>query len=147
MALGYHGTDRPPAVGSSLDNADGQNPGGSIAFRTVSWVPTGEPHPLLIGIDGIAMIHVIATIELSPGRREDFLAEFRRVVPHVRAEDGCIEYGPAVDAQSGIAARLPPARTSSRSSRSGLVSSSSIGTSTRRICGSTGSGSRSWSPG
>ncbi len=53
------------------------------------------------------MIHVIATIELSPGRREDFLAEFRKVVPQVRAEDGCIEYGPAVDAETGIAAQAP----------------------------------------
>ena len=43
------------------------------------------------------MIHVIATIEIAPGRREDFLAAFDEVVPDVRAEAGCIEYGPAVD--------------------------------------------------
>lgn len=54
------------------------------------------------------MIHVIATIELAAGQREAFLTEFRRLVPQVRAEAGCIEYGPTVDAASGIAAQGPP---------------------------------------
>mgnify|MGYP000881566127 CR=1 FL=1 len=43
------------------------------------------------------MIHVIATIELQPGVRDRFLAEVAGLVPAVRAEAGCIEYGPAVD--------------------------------------------------
>jgi quinol monooxygenase YgiN len=43
------------------------------------------------------MIHVLATIETAPGKREDFLKEFLRIVDIVRDEDGCIEYGPAVD--------------------------------------------------
>jgi quinol monooxygenase YgiN len=51
------------------------------------------------------MIHVIATIELQPGRRDDFLAEFHKLVPAVRGEAGCIEYGPAVDADTGIASQ------------------------------------------
>ena len=55
------------------------------------------------------MIHVIATIELNPGTRDAFLAEFHRLVPLVHAEDGCIEYGPAVDVASGAAAQ-PPVR-------------------------------------
>ena len=55
------------------------------------------------------MIHVIATIELAAGTREAFLAEFRRVVPLVRAEAGCLDYGPAVDVPSGLAAQ-PPVR-------------------------------------
>jgi quinol monooxygenase YgiN len=55
------------------------------------------------------MIHVIATIELRPGRRDEFLAEFRRLVPLVRAEVGCLEYGPTVDARTDIAAQ-PPVR-------------------------------------
>lgn len=50
------------------------------------------------------MIHVIATIELAPGCREEFLAEFRRLAPTVRQEQGCIEYGPAVDAATDISA-------------------------------------------
>ena len=54
------------------------------------------------------MIHVIATIEIAPGKREAFLAEFRRVVPLVRAEAGCLEYGPAVDVASGLAGQGPP---------------------------------------
>ena len=51
------------------------------------------------------MIHVIATIEVQPGRREEFLSEFRRLVPTVHAEEGCLEYGPAVDARTSIAAQ------------------------------------------
>ena len=48
------------------------------------------------------MIHVIATIELAPGTREAFLNEFRKLIPDVRAENGCIEYGPAIDAQTDL---------------------------------------------
>jgi quinol monooxygenase YgiN len=54
------------------------------------------------------MIHVIATIELAEGKREAFLEEFRKVVPLVRAEAGCLEYGPAVDVASGFPAQGPP---------------------------------------
>jgi quinol monooxygenase YgiN len=54
------------------------------------------------------MIHVIATIELWGGKREAFLAEFRRVVPLVRAEPGCLDYGPAIDVPTGIEAQVPP---------------------------------------
>jgi len=48
------------------------------------------------------MVHVIATVELAPGTREKFLSEFRKIIPEVRAEAGCIEYGPAVDAKTDI---------------------------------------------
>ena len=48
------------------------------------------------------MIHVLATIELNPGTRDRFLAEFHGVMPAVHAEVGCIEYGPAVDAATDI---------------------------------------------
>jgi quinol monooxygenase YgiN len=51
------------------------------------------------------VIHVIATIELAAGKREAFLVEFRRVVPLVRAEAGCLDYGPAVDVPSGLSAQ------------------------------------------
>lgn len=43
------------------------------------------------------MIFVLAEIELKEGTREAFLAEFHRIVPLVRGEQGCIEYGPTVD--------------------------------------------------
>ncbi len=51
------------------------------------------------------MIHVIATIDITAGRREDFLKAFKELAPKVQAEDGCIEYGPAIDADSGISAQ------------------------------------------
>lgn len=54
------------------------------------------------------MIHVIATIEVKPGQRDALLAEFHRIVPLVRAEVGCLEYGPAVDVASGLAVQGPP---------------------------------------
>ncbi len=53
------------------------------------------------------MIHVIATITVKPGTRDAFLAEFHRIVPLVRAEVGCIEYGPTVDVASGMAVQGP----------------------------------------
>lgn len=53
------------------------------------------------------MIHVIATIELKPGTRAAFLAEFRKVVPDVRAEFGSIEYGAAVDLDTKIEKQAP----------------------------------------
>jgi quinol monooxygenase YgiN len=53
------------------------------------------------------MIHVIAIIELLDGQRAAFLAEFHRVMPKVRAEEGCLEYGPAVDVESGIPVQSP----------------------------------------
>ena len=53
------------------------------------------------------MIIVLATIELHPGKRTDFLAEFRQFVPKVRAEDGCIEYFPAIDTVSGLPGQGP----------------------------------------
>jgi quinol monooxygenase YgiN len=56
------------------------------------------------------MIHVIATIHTTPGKRAEFLTQFHWVVPFVQAEDGCIEYGPAVDVQSPLTAVQPPLR-------------------------------------
>ena len=53
------------------------------------------------------MIHVIATVELQPNTRDRFLREFSQVVPHVRAEQGCIEYGAGVDLATGIAVQIP----------------------------------------
>jgi quinol monooxygenase YgiN len=53
------------------------------------------------------MIRLIATIELAPGRRHDFLAIFRLLVPKVRAEEGCLEYVPAIDLATSIAAQGP----------------------------------------
>ncbi len=43
------------------------------------------------------MIHVVAIVVTKPGQREAVLAEFRTLIPTVQAEEGCLEYGPAVD--------------------------------------------------
>jgi quinol monooxygenase YgiN len=43
------------------------------------------------------MIHVIAIITARPGKRTQLLELFQAVVPTVREEQGCIEYGVAVD--------------------------------------------------
>lgn len=53
------------------------------------------------------MVHVIATIHVAAGRRTDFLREFHAIVPSVKGEHGCLEYGPAVDVPTSIAAQLP----------------------------------------
>ena len=45
------------------------------------------------------MIHVLAIITAKPGMREPILAAFRANMPAVHAEKGCIEYGPAIDAE------------------------------------------------
>ncbi len=53
------------------------------------------------------MIFVIASIEVKPGKRDAFLAEFRKNMPNVHAEKGCIEYGPTVDLATEMKAQIP----------------------------------------
>ena len=55
------------------------------------------------------MIHVLATVTLAPGTRDQFLEVFNANVPNVLSEDGCIEYGAAVDAVTDIHVQ-PPVR-------------------------------------
>jgi quinol monooxygenase YgiN len=55
------------------------------------------------------MIHVLAIITAKPGKRDAILEAFRANMPAVHAEKGCIEYGPAVDAEAGaIQTKLGP---------------------------------------
>jgi quinol monooxygenase YgiN len=56
------------------------------------------------------MIHVLAFITAKPGMRDSILKMFHANIPAVRAEKGCIEYGPAVDAEGvgGIQTKLGP---------------------------------------
>ena len=49
------------------------------------------------------MIHVIATITCTPGKRDAFLAEFRKIVPLVLQERGCMAYAPTVDCAAALA--------------------------------------------
>jgi quinol monooxygenase YgiN len=53
------------------------------------------------------MVHVIAAVELAPGKRDEYLALFADFVPKVRAEQGCLAYGPTIDIDSGIGAQEP----------------------------------------
>ena len=53
------------------------------------------------------MIHVLALITAKPGMRDTILGHFRANVPAVKAEQGCIEYGAAVDAADAPALQTP----------------------------------------
>ncbi len=53
------------------------------------------------------MIHVVAVITAKPGKREEILRHFRTNVPAVRAEQGCIEYGAAIDAENALPIQTP----------------------------------------
>src|ERR1700730_2699558 len=60
-------------------------------FRVVTpIIPSQEP---------TAMIHVLAIITAKAGQRDKILTAFRANMPAVHAEAGCIEYGPAIDAE------------------------------------------------
>jgi quinol monooxygenase YgiN len=48
------------------------------------------------------MIHVIATIELKPGCRDDYIKILNNNVPKVKAEDGCLAYEPTIEIESGL---------------------------------------------
>jgi quinol monooxygenase YgiN len=47
------------------------------------------------------MIHVVAVISAKPGMRDSLLQAFQANAPAVRAEQGCIEYGAAIDVANG----------------------------------------------
>jgi quinol monooxygenase YgiN len=53
------------------------------------------------------MIYVIATGALSEGTRTEYLQEFKKIIPLVLAEEGCLEYGPAADIPTGIPVQDP----------------------------------------
>ena len=49
------------------------------------------------------MIHVIAIITTKPGKREEVLNIINANVPVILTEEGCIEYGPTIDAKDAPA--------------------------------------------
>ncbi|HCR30069.1 MAG TPA: antibiotic biosynthesis monooxygenase [Opitutae bacterium] len=51
------------------------------------------------------MIHVIATLHVKEGYLPEFLKHFKANVPNVLAEDGCIEYIPTIDTETGLEAQ------------------------------------------
>jgi quinol monooxygenase YgiN len=53
------------------------------------------------------VIHVLAIITAKPGQRDAVLEAFRANVPAVHAEEGCIEYGAAADAEGAGPIQTP----------------------------------------
>jgi len=53
------------------------------------------------------LIHVIAILTAKPGLRAQVLEAFKANVPNVLVEDGCIEYGAAVDIEGASPAFGP----------------------------------------
>jgi quinol monooxygenase YgiN len=54
-----------------------------------------------------AMIHVFATVTTHPGQRDAVLALFKRNVPAVLAEEGCISYEAVIDVPDGGSIQTP----------------------------------------
>lgn len=77
----------------ALHNAGWSENRQSIAFHSVPFMPVRS------------MIYVIATIELHDGARDAFIKAFQANVPNVLEENGCIEYGPAIDIETTIPAQ------------------------------------------
>ncbi|MCY4483643.1 MAG: putative quinol monooxygenase [Spirochaetaceae bacterium] len=48
------------------------------------------------------MLHVIVTMNIKPGRLDDFLALARQLAPLVHAEQGCIRYDYTLDTASPL---------------------------------------------
>ncbi len=59
------------------------------------------------GGGGKTAVFVLAAIEVKPGKRAEFIDIFKKNVPNVLAEDGCIFYEPAIDFDSGIEIQEP----------------------------------------
>ena len=51
------------------------------------------------------MIDVIASIRIKEGHADEFIEKFKANVAAVLAEQGCIDYYPAIDRDAGIAAQ------------------------------------------
>lgn len=48
------------------------------------------------------MINVVASITIKAGERDKFISLFKANLPAVHAEEGCIEYFPAIDVELGV---------------------------------------------
>ena len=53
------------------------------------------------------MLNVIATVLVKEGKKAEFIDQFKKLVPIVKKEKGCIEYFPTVD----LPTELPPQAT------------------------------------
>lgn len=52
------------------------------------------------------MVSVLASIKVKAGKGPEFLRIFKDNVPAVRQEKGCLEYFPAIDLDSKLAAQV-----------------------------------------
>jgi quinol monooxygenase YgiN len=55
------------------------------------------------------MINVLASIKVKPEKLDEFVQIFKANVPAVLAEDGCIDYIPAMDEDTGLDAQTKDA--------------------------------------
>ncbi len=55
------------------------------------------------------MINVLASIKVKPEKIDEFVKIFKANVPAVLAEDGCIDYFPAMDEETGLGAQTKDA--------------------------------------
>lgn len=55
------------------------------------------------------MVIVLASISVKAGKTDEFLKAFNANVPAVLKEDGCIEYMPTMDVDSGIPVQISDA--------------------------------------
>ena len=62
----------------------------------------GEPNAELDALLAREGGGIAAFITARPGKRDEILAAFRANVPAVRAEQGCLEYGAAIDADPAL---------------------------------------------
>ncbi len=53
------------------------------------------------------MVHVIVTMQVEPGRMDEFISVARELAPLVRAETGCLRYDYTVDTPSPLAIQEP----------------------------------------
>ena len=53
------------------------------------------------------MVHVIVTMNIKPGHRDEFLAVARELAPLVQAEAGCVRYEYTVDLPSPLSIQEP----------------------------------------
>ena len=48
----------------------------------------------------MSLVHVVAVITAHSGKREEILSAFKKNVPLVHQEEGCIEYGAVIDTEN-----------------------------------------------
>ena len=48
----------------------------------------------------MSLVHIVAVITAHSGKREEILSAFKKNVPLVHQEDGCIEYGAVIDTEN-----------------------------------------------